>query len=83
MKSSRLRSWSNKVQELTVPWKADTEWHDLVLATEDDEMRMSLDGKLIARHRSEGFAHPTKRWFSMLVASTVWVDDVAIFRVPR
>lgn len=62
-------------------WKADTEWHELVLVTEGDEMRLSIDGKVVATHRSEGFAHPVKRWFSFLVSSTVWIDDVKVWRV--
>ncbi len=70
-----------KTKQVTVPRKADTEWHELVLVTEGDEMRLSLDGKLTAHHRSEGFAHPMKRWFSFLVPSTVWIDDVKIWKV--
>jgi hypothetical protein len=70
-----------KTKQLTVPWKADTAWHDLVLVTEGDEMRLSLDGQLLARHRSEGVAHPMKRWFSFLVPSTIWVDDVKIWKM--
>ncbi|MBM3858829.1 MAG: LamG domain-containing protein [Verrucomicrobia bacterium] len=70
-----------KTKQIVVPWKADNAWHDLVLVTEGDEMRLSIDGKLVARHRSEGFAHPVKRWFSFLVPSTVWVDDVKIWKV--
>lgn len=70
-----------KTKQVTLPWKADTEWHELVLVTEGDEMRLSLDGKLVARHRSAGFAHPMKRWFSFLVPSTVWIDDVKIWKV--
>ena len=70
-----------KMKQVAVPWKADTEWHELVLVTEGDEMRLSIDGTLLARHRSEGFAHPMKRWFSFLVPATVWIDDVKIWRV--
>jgi hypothetical protein len=70
-----------KTKQITVPWKADTEWHELVLVMEGDELRLSLDGKLVARHRSAGFAHPMKRWFSFLVPSTVWIDDVKIWKV--
>ena len=70
-----------KSKQLTVPWKADTSWHELVLVTEGDEMRLSLDGQLLAHHRSEGFAHPMKRWFSFLTPSTVWIDDVKIWKV--
>ena len=70
-----------KTKRVMVPWKADTDWHELVLVTEDDEMRMSIDGKVIIHHRSEGFAHPMKRWFSFLVPSTVWIEDVKIWKV--
>ena len=70
-----------KTKQFTVPWRADTGWHELVLVTEGDEMRVSLDGKVVAHHRSEGFAHPMKRWFSFLTPSTVWIDDVKIWKV--
>ena len=70
-----------KTKSVTVPYKADTEWHELVLITEGDEMRLSIDGKLLAKHHSEGFAHPMKRWFSFLVNNTVWIDDVNIWKV--
>ncbi len=68
-------------KKVVVPWKPDHEWHELVLVTEGDEMRLSVDGQVLAKHRSEGFAHPMKRWFSFLVSSTVWIDDVKIWRV--
>jgi hypothetical protein len=51
------------------------------LITVGDEMRLTLDGKLIAKHRSEGFAHPMKRWFSFLIPNTVWIDDVKIWKI--
>lgn len=70
-----------KTKQISVPWKSDDEWHELVLVTEGDEMRLTIDGKAIAAHRSEGFAHPMKRWFSFLIPSTVWIDDVKIYRV--
>jgi hypothetical protein len=70
-----------KRKVLVSPYQADTEWHTLTLVTEGDEMRCSIDGKLVARHRSEGFAHPMKRWFSFLAPSTVWIDDVKIYQV--
>lgn len=70
-----------KTKQAVVPWKADTDWHELALVTEGDELRLSLDGKLVSKHRSEGFAHPMKRWFSFLVPSTVWIDDVKIWMV--
>jgi hypothetical protein len=70
-----------KQKSLTLPFKTDKEWHVLTLVTEGDELRFSLDGKLIAKHRSEGYAHEMKRWFSFLVGSTAWIDDVKIYKV--
>lgn len=70
-----------KTKELTVPWKADTNWHELVIVTEGDELRLTIDGKPVASHRSEGFAHPVKRWFSLGIPSSVWIDDVKIWKV--
>jgi hypothetical protein len=70
-----------KTKSVTVPFKADTRWHELVLVTEGDELRLSIDGRLLAKHRSEGFAHPMKRWFSFLVNNTVCIDDVKIWKV--
>jgi hypothetical protein len=68
-------------KQVTVPWAADTDWHELVLVTQGDEMRITIDGQALAAHRSAGFGHPVKRWFSFLVPATVWIDDVKIFRV--
>lgn len=70
-----------KTKSVTVPFKADTRWHELVLVTEGDELRLSIDGRLLTKHRSDGFAHPMKRWFSFLVNNTVWIDDVKIWKV--
>ncbi len=70
-----------KSKQIVLPWTGDTEWHDLVLVTEGDELRLSIDGKPVASHRSEGYAHPMKRWFSFLIPGTVWVEDVKIFKV--
>lgn len=68
-------------KEKTVPWRADNEWHTLTLAFEGDEMRLSIDGKLVVAHRSEGFAHPAKRWLSFSAVSTLWIADVRIWKV--
>ena len=70
-----------KTRQATVPWRSDHAWHELVLVTAGDEMRLSLDGQLLVRHRSAGYAHPLKRWFSFLVPATVWIDDVQIWKV--
>lgn len=70
-----------QTKQHTVPWKADTDWHELVLVTQGDQLRISIDGKPVSHHRSPGYAHPMKRWFSFLVSSTVWIDDVKIWKV--
>jgi len=70
-----------KTKQAVVPWKSDTEWHELILITVGDEMRLTVDGKLIVKHHSEGFAHPMKRWFSFLIPNTVWIDDVKIWKI--
>jgi hypothetical protein len=70
-----------QAKEKTFPWKADHEWHDLTLAFEGDQMRLSIDGKLVASHRSDGYAHPTKRWLSFSASNTLWISDVKIWKV--
>lgn len=70
-----------KTKSVTVPFKADTEWHELILLAVGDELRLTIDGRQIASHRSEGFAHPMKRWFSFLIPSTVWIDDVKVWKI--
>jgi hypothetical protein len=70
-----------KTKSVTTPFKADTEWHELILLAVGDELRLTIDGRLIASHHSEGFAHPMKRWFSFLIPSTVWIDDVKVWKI--
>ncbi|MGA0133234.1 MAG: hypothetical protein ACO3ND_02635 [Opitutales bacterium] len=61
--------------------RLDQEWHVLTLVTEGEEMRVGMDGRPVLSHRSPGFGHPMKRWFSFLVNSTLWIDDVKIYKV--
>jgi hypothetical protein len=70
-----------KTKQRSVPWKPSTDWHEIVLVTEGDEMRLSVDGSPLLTHRSQGFAHPVKRWFSFIIPATVWVDDIEIWKV--
>lgn len=70
-----------KGKQTNQKWKADAAWHELVLVTEGDEMRVSVDGETMVKHRSEGFAHPMKRWLSFLIPNTVWIDDVQVWKV--
>lgn len=68
-------------KQATAPWTADHDWHEILLVIEGDEMRAVLDGKPVVSHRSEGFAHPNKRWFSILANSTAWIDDVKVWKL--
>jgi hypothetical protein len=70
-----------KTKSVTVPFKADTEWHELILLAVGDELRLTIDGRQVASHHSEGFAHLMKRWFSFLIPSTVWIDDVKVWKI--
>lgn len=63
------------------PWTSDHEWHELLLVVEGDKMCAILDGRPLVRHQSEGFSHPTKRWFSILANSTAWIDDVKVWKL--
>ncbi|WP_075090220.1 hypothetical protein [Verrucomicrobium spinosum] len=42
-----------QTKQKVVSWKADNEWHELTLVFEGDEMRLSVDGKVLVTHRSE------------------------------
>jgi hypothetical protein len=70
-----------KTKEVSFSWASDTEWHDLLLAVDKDVLRVSVDGKSIGELKSEGFAHPVKRWLSFGFLSTAWIDDVRIWKV--
>ncbi len=39
-----------KTTQITGPWKADNEWHELVFFAEGDEMRLSINGELFHFH---------------------------------
>ena len=58
------------------------QWHTVLVVFEGDEMRVSLDGKPVGGHRSEGFAHPTKRLIRFLVSKSAGLDDVRIWKLP-
>lgn len=70
-----------KTKSKSVSFQADSDWHELILITIGDEMRLTLDGKQIIKHHSAGFAHPMKRWFSFLIPNTVWIDDVKLWKI--
>jgi hypothetical protein len=48
-------------RQVTYPAKVDAgKWHALVVETVGDEMRVVVDGKAVAFHKSSGIAHETK-----------------------
>lgn len=53
-------------------------WHAAVMEVTGDEMRVSVDGKLIGSFHSPGFAHPTKKSFHFSVSGRdLSLDDVS------
>lgn len=69
-------------KERVLTWQPDTEWHDLLLVVEGDRLFATLDDRPLGELRSEGVAHPTKRWVSLLVGATAWIDEVKVWRFP-
>jgi hypothetical protein len=69
-----------KTKELTVPWKADTNG---MSCDRHRGRRIAADDgwQAGASHRSPGFAHPVKGWFSLGIPNSVWIDDVKIWKV--
>ena len=64
MKDPSQKEERNKLQQgrsafFPVTVEAD-KWHDLIVETIDDAMRVTLDGKAVAYLKSPGIAHPTK-----------------------
>jgi hypothetical protein len=48
-------------RQVTYPAKIEFgKWHSLVVETVGEEMRVTVDGKAIAYHKSSGIGHPTK-----------------------
>lgn len=56
------------------------QWYTLLVEVDGDQMRVSLDGKLIGKFQSEGIAHPTKRMITLAVNKSAWVDDVKVWK---
>ncbi len=57
------------------------DWHTLLVIVEGDTMRATVDGKAIGQFKSEGIAHPTKRWITLSVNKSAWVDDVKAWKL--
>jgi hypothetical protein len=59
---------------------APDQWHDFVLETVNDEMRVTLDGKPVAFLKSSGIAHPTKSKVEFgCMGKDGYFDDVKIW----
>lgn len=56
------------------------QWHQVSVTIKGDELRCTINDKLIGTFRSEGFAHETKGLLRLLVAKNAYVDDVQIWR---
>lgn len=58
--------------------KAD-HWHDLIMVTVGDVMRVSVDGKVIGEFQSEGFAHSTKHKINWTSLNSPDFDEIEIW----
>ncbi|MDF1738606.1 MAG: hypothetical protein P1U86_05565 [Verrucomicrobiales bacterium] len=54
-------------------------WHDLLVVTVGDLMRVSVDGKVIGEFQSEGFAHATKQKINWTSLNSPDFDEIEIW----
>ena len=68
-------------KQITYPMKVETGvWHDLVVETVGETMRVVLDGKPAAVLKSPGIGHPTKSKIELGVAGkSGWFDDIKVW----
>ncbi len=60
------------------------DWHTLVVQTEGDEIRVSIDGQAVASFKSEGIAHDTKSLVSLTTNPIdVHYDDFSLNGVAK
>lgn len=55
------------------------QWHDLILLTTGDTMRVSVDGKVIGEFQSEGFSHATKRKINWTSLNSPDFDEIEVW----
>lgn len=55
-------------------------WYEVEAIIQGDELAVSIDGKEIAKMKSPGIAHPTKRMLRLAVQRNAVVDDVQIWQ---
>ena len=58
-------------------------WHTVRVHVVGDELKVSIDEKLVASFQSIGFAHPTKKTLRLSVPREAWVDDLKIYRLEQ
>src|SRR6185503_4920908 len=70
-----------KGRQVTYPAKVESgQWHTLVVETVGDEMRVILDGKPIAYHKSSGIGHATKSKIELGVGGKDgFFDDIKVW----
>jgi hypothetical protein len=70
-----------KGRQVTYPAKVEAGvWHDLVVETVGDEMRVTLDGKPAAYLKSSGIGHATKSKIELGVGGkSGWFDDIKVW----
>jgi hypothetical protein len=70
-----------KGRQVTYPAKVEAgKWHDLVVETVGEEMRVTLDGKPAAYLKSSGIGHPTKSKIELGVGGKDgWFDDIKVW----
>lgn len=70
-----------KGRQMTYPAKVEPgKWHDLVVETVGEEMRVTLDGKPAGYLKSSGIGHATKSKIELGVAGKDgWFDDIKVW----
>jgi hypothetical protein len=68
-------------RQVTYPAKVEAgQWHTLVVETVGDEMRVTLDGKPAAYHKSSGIGHATKSKIELGVGGKHgYFDDIKVW----
>jgi hypothetical protein len=68
-------------RQVTYPAQVEPDrWHALVVETVGDEMRVTLDGKPAAFHKSSGIGHPTKSKIELGVGGKDgYFDDIKVW----
>lgn len=58
---------------------SDGGWHRLTFTLKGDVATVAIDDKVAGSLKSEGFAHPTKKQFRLMVGKSAEIDDVKVW----